>query len=295
LNDDVIDKTPQVIEPEDGIEDLKQRLANESAALEAERQARLAAEQQRMDAQRELNESYEREHRAAVSAEISNFELLSTAIEKLNGDTKALEGQLAAAMASGDYEKVAEYQTAIAKNAARLVTMENGKDRLEERLRSLPKEPQKVEPAAPARPADPVEAFASQLTKPSADWIRSHPGCVTDQKMHRKMLAAHQSALADDIKADTPEYFSFIEERLGFTQHQEVDDDPPPAPVAPRRSSPPAAPVSREAPRGDGSKVRRTTMKLTPEQVELAESWGMTPEEYAKHQSDLIAEGRING
>ena len=144
--------------------------------------------------------------------------------------------------------------------------------------------------------SDVVEAFASQLTPRSASWVRAHPEYVRNPRLNQKMIAAHQMALADGMEADTDEYFGYVEDMLQVKNqpHRDSGDDPMSGASKPaqRRSSPAAAPVSRNM---NSSGTKSNVVTLTPEMREIAKNLGQTPEEYAKNRLALIREGRING
>ena len=164
-----------------------------------------------------------------------------------------------------------------------MLQLENGK----EAYASRPKpEPPK---------ADPVEALASQLTPRSAQWVRAHPQCATDPRLTQKMIAAHNIAVADGFQPDTDDYFSSIEDTMKLTpKHEaEIDEDPTAqaAKVVQRRSSPPAAPVTRSG-SAPGSNPR--IVRLSAAEVEAAEASGLTPQEYYKNKIALQKENRLN-
>jgi hypothetical protein len=158
-------------------------------------------------------------------------------------------------------------------------------------------------------PSDVVEEFVSRIGAEfpkSREWLRSHPEYVRDAKLNRKMLRAHEDAMDDGIKADTPEYFQAIERTLGITKpptngsgasHDDPMADaatevtPTPEQKPQRRAAPAAAPVSRS---GGGTGSRPNTVRLTPQEVEMAEMMDMSLEEYARNKVALQKEGKLN-
>jgi phage I-like protein len=58
-----------------------------------------------------------------------------------------------------------------------------------------------------------------------------------------------------------------------------------------RRSSPPAAPVSRS---NNTSGTRPNVVRLTAAEREMADNMGMKPEEYAKNKLALQKEGKLH-
>lgn len=257
---------PAVIEPEEGIADLKSKLTEQAAQIEAERQARADAEKRARDA-------IQKQYAAQNEAEDTNLALVKSAIDTVKGNSASLRAQYSNAMAVGDYDKAAEVQEAMSMNAARLMELERGKMHMESRPKAAP----------PVHaPSDPVESFAVQLSPRSADWVRKNPQYVTDPRLNRKMLAAHEMAVADGIPVDTPEYFSTIEDTLKIRRaapEPVVDDALSEAAAPTQRRAPPTAPVTRS---GNPSNPRPNVVRLTKEQLEAAEISGLTPQEYAK-------------
>lgn len=270
-----VDDEPKVeakVQPtiEQGLEELRAQLDREkNARLEAERSAR---------------EASEREARARNEVDDTNMRLLDGAINDVKRENAWYKDAIAKASAAGEYEKVAEYSEAMATNAAKLMRLEEGRTAMESRP--------KVEPMQ--RTGDPVEQFASQLSPRSAEWIRKNPDFVTDPRLNRKMIAAHEMALADGLKADTNEYFEYIEDTLKIRRPDPVlqQEEPLSSASAPtqRRAAPPAAPVSRQAP---AQASRPNVVRLNAAEREMAQMMGMTEKEYARNKMLLIKEGKL--
>ena len=258
------------IDGDEGVEELKKR-------LQEERQLRL-------DAEKRAREYAQRETSARNEVQDSNLTLVTNAIETVKQNNSILKANYREAMSVGDFDKAAEIQEALSSNAAKLLQLEQGKQALE----SMPK-------AQPEQIVDPVEALASQLSPRSAAWIRKNPQCATDQRLFQKMLAAHNLAMADGIEPDSDEYFEFVESTINIKRsapkrvEQPENDDPMADAAKPtqRRTSPPAAPVTRG---GERSNV----VRLTAQEREMAQMMGMTDKEYATHKLALQKEGKLN-
>lgn len=262
----------KAIDPDEGLEALKQK-------LDAERAGRLTAERQRDEASATARSAH-------AEAQDSNLHLVTNSIALLKQSTEGLKGRYSVAMAAGDYDAAADVQAEMSSNAAKLVRLEEGKQHMEAEA--------KKPAAAPQQSTDPVEFLASQLSPRSAAWVRSHPEFARDQRLYRRMLAAHNLAETDGIALDTDDYFTAIEGTLGLRRAvADPVDDPSAdaAQVVQRRASPAAAPVSRSG-NGDGS--RPNTVRLSPAEVEMAENMGMKPEEYARNKQALIKEGKLH-
>lgn len=263
--------TSDEITPEEGINHLKKQLEDERKA--------------RADADRRANEAQQLAHRAQRDVQDGDYQLIVSAIDKAKSNSELLKNAYAESMAVGDYRKVADIQEALALNANKLSTLENGKSALENKLR------QPVQQVS----NDPVEEFASRLTPRSANWIRNNPDYARDPKKYESMVRAHNHAMGEGYVPDTDAYFQHVENRLGLRNavELEMDDDVVSVAAAPvqKRTAAPAAPTTRMASNTSG---KPTTVRLTPEQREMASMMGQTPEEYAKNMVALKREGRLN-
>jgi hypothetical protein len=265
----------QALTPDEGVEKLRQELADEKAARQA--------------ADRRADEATRAEVQARTETQTSQLDLVKGALERVTESNKTLKGRYAEALASQDWSAAADIQLEMSENAAKLIQLEAGKKALE----NAPK-------PTPRAPSDPVEQFASSLSPASAAWVRAHPEFVRDQHKNRQMIAAHELALARGHKADTPEYFASVEKTLDITapviKTADVSVDDPAATAAQatggRAAAPAAAPVSRSNNGANGS--RPNTVKLTPQEVEIAEMMGMSPEEYARNKVALRKEGKLS-
>lgn len=261
---------------EDGIAELKQR-------LEAEKQARLVAEQR-------AYEYHAQAQRSGMEVQDTNLQLINGAIDKLKRENDYMKQGLRQAMSNGNFDDAADIQEAMSINAAKLLQLENGRVSLEARLSAPQQQPQ-------PQSMDPVEQVAATLSPRSAAWVRSHPECITNQKMYYQMVGSHNLALSKGYAPDSDDYFDFIERELGFRNPQKRPDPVESEPImsaaaapAPKRNAPPAAPTTRNA---GSSNAGGSTVRLTAEMREMAQMMGMTPEEYAKNMVDLRKEGKI--
>jgi hypothetical protein len=265
-----------VLTPDEGLEKLKKQ-------LEDEKSARIAAENR-------ANEAARAEVSAKTESQATQLDLVKSAIVSVTAANDALEEKYAAALASQDYAAAAKVQREMGANEAKLMDLNRGKNALER----APKPEIRIT-------QDPVDELCSKLTPQSGAWVRAHPEFARDPAKYRKMVAAHEVAMADGFMADTPEYFASIEDTLRIvTRRQEVrlDDDPTLEAARPstsrpsRQTAPPSAPVSRSGNGTGGS--RPNVVTLSAEQVEIAKMMQMTPEEYAKQVIALKKEGKLN-
>lgn len=267
------------IDPDDGINDLKNKLLEEQRL--------------RFEAENRAREAVQRQYRAQNETEEANFALVEGAMRTLSEENEHIKAQYKEALAIGDYDKVADLQEAMAENKVRLSELRRGHEYMKSQ-----RENTRREPPPPPQPADPVESLAANLSPRSADWIRRNPDYAKDQRLFQKMVAAHQMVTADGIQPDTDEYFEAIETTLKIRkqpdrpQQRAEEDDAmsEAAKPAQKRAAPPAAPVSRS---GTPGNTRSNAIRLTRAEVEAAADIGMTPEEYYKNKQLLQREGRM--
>jgi hypothetical protein len=273
--DIVVEKSEEKVPDADPVDNTLETLKSQ---LEEERKARL-------EAQRRASEAEYSAYEAKGEVQDTSLHLVSNAIDTVIQNNNILKANYRDAMAMGDFDTAADIQSEMSSNAAKLLQLEQGKQALENQPR---------QPAPTPYVADPVEALASQLSPRSADWVRRNPQFATDPRLYQKMLAAHNLAMADDIPADSDDYFAAIEDTLRIRRQDNSDDYDAMADAAKptqRRSAPPAAPVSRSG-GGGGSKPNRVT--LTAAEREMASMMGMTPEEYGRNKLTLQKEGKLN-
>lgn len=289
---------PRSDDRERALEDLRKQYEHQRRLAAAEREARQRAEQ----FAREQAQSVQH---AQVDVQSSHLRVIQNAIDTTEAATAAAKRDYADAMAAGDWNAAAEAQAAIAQAAAQLLQLQNGKARLEETLQPLSEgkiEAPKIPDFTPQLPQDPVEMYAERLTPKSAAWLRAHPQAV--EKVN-KLTRAHQDAVEDGIVPESPEYFEFIESRLGISGSQ-ADPEPEMTRESPRQASAPkkqlaSAPVSNS---GAGISARGgsngNTMVLSPAEVEMAIlSEPELPrdraiEAYARSKAALIKAGKLS-
>lgn len=260
-----------VITPEDGIEVLRRQLEEET--------------NRRRQAEERASKAEKTAYEAQVDKHDTDLHLIESAISELERNNIILVQGISAANAEGDYQKAAELTAELTQSQTNLNVLKDGKEKHEKI---------KVEPPKRVGSDDAVEDFARQLTFKSAEWVRKHPECITDPKLYKKMLAAHQSAVdIKDFKPDTPEYFAHLDETMGYAEKPlpvatDVDN-----PLSSAASSAAVEEAPRVAPVSNGGGGSKTRVTLTAAEKEMAELVGQTPEQYAKNKLALIKEGRL--
>lgn len=270
-----VDDHGDVLTPEEGIADLQRQLDIERA--------------RRAQVERERDQANRTAHIANLEKDDTNMQLVAGAISNLEAENNAMVADYATALRNGDFERGAEIQSDISSTQAKLLQLRNGLQAMQERPKAVPTQPVV---------GDPVEAFITQrgITQKSASWLRARPEYITDARLNRKMIAAHELAVADGIPADTDDYFAAIEKTLGVKSKAQpaVEDDEDAtsgaAKATQRRSSTSAAPAAAPVSRGQPS---RSTARLSAAEREMAADLGMTDAEYANQKTKLIEEGRL--
>jgi len=257
LTDAEVDE-PQAPDVQETVSELKRQ-------LNAEREARVAAER--------------RAHSANTEKDDTEIQLVSSAIDSVVRDTEILKSNYRIAMQTQDFDKAADIQQLMGEKSAQLQQLRNGLDA----MNSKPKTP-----VPQYVPADPVEAFASLLSHASGEWVRRNPQFVTDQRLNRKMIRAHEDAVDDGIALDTPAYFAAIEAKLGVAKTTDTGDQYAAKVTQRRDAAPAAAPVSRGTSNGSKNVIRLTALER-----EAAADNKMSEKEYAQHKAALIKEGKL--
>lgn len=279
-------------EREQQIVEIKRQYEEQKRRAEAERQARQQAEQY-------AYEQTQKAQFAHYSAEGSRLQTYINAIDATEQAATNAERAYADAMASGDYQAAGRAQRAMASAEAHLLRLQNEKAQVEQEVEALRTEGRVQAPPRqtfePEQPSDPVEALAARLTPKSAAWLRSHPEAANSVS---KLTAAHSSAVEfEGLTPETPEYFRYIEDRLGFSQSREPESDRRTSTKKAMASAPvqsSSSSSSSGSPRGNGS-----TMVLSPAEVEQAIlnepdlSRKDALEVYARNKAALIREGKL--
>jgi hypothetical protein len=277
----------EVVVEDDDIDTLKQKLAE----ADEERNKLLERTQQ---AEREAAEAREVAKNAGGRVQQNELDIVKGGIDNLKTQRDILKAKKREARAAGDDALVDEIDDQLTDAAVKLHRLEEGKAILEVQA-STPPAPS----GAPLKPfmsltrTEKAERIASGLTPASAAWVRARPDLVQTPEQVNALVGAHHIAINKGIVPDTTEYFADVASTLGVTQAAvktpAVDDATSAAATATQRrdAPPPAAPASRGG--GNGSLARH----LTPEEVEIATSSGLTPEEYAANKEALSKEGRL--
>jgi hypothetical protein len=271
------DAAPAEPSPEDDMQAQLDAAKREKA--EADRRAE-AAEQRAAEERRR----YEAESRQS-KAELSDTRLatISNAMEANAAQIRDLKAQRRAALEGGNFEAEESLTDQLMELSTKRQRLQEGKTALEQQIeheRNAPKQPS---------PDDALANWKNQLSPASRQWVDSHPDVIRDAGKFRKLGAAHQAAVdLEGLDADTPEYFDYINERMGFA---EPETPPPQRRAAP--ASAPAAPPSRSAPSASTGRTPGSTYTLSPREREAADIAGISYPEYARNKLALEKSGEI--
>lgn len=291
--------------PDQVIEELRANADREKRAREAaeataasERARADAAERNRVQAQKDAEEYQQR-------AESTEMTLIDGNIAAAQSDLEAQQDAYTRAAEAGEYAKMAQIQTKIAKAAAALDRYEDAKASLESSRAAA--STRAAATPAPTAPANQTEQFLASFSPVAQSWLRQHMDCLPpayggDFSKNAAMMEGHYAATRQRIAEGTPEYFRVIEEHLGLRQPV-APPQPAPEPPQPRTHTKVqhAAPPSREAPEASGQTQPRNVreVRLTKEQQEIARlTWPHKSDQeafglYATNLLAAMAEGKI--
>jgi hypothetical protein len=194
-----------------------------------------------------------------------------------------------------------------AKNALRdrLQEMENAQRINQQR-------PEQHEPAAapmeindePQRPTAEQIIATSGLPERAKNWLRQHPEYITDKDKNDLLLKMHYVAEHQAGGEYTDPYFERMDELLGHKQPKPNGDGAASTrrlPVqhrqpAPRQQAPAvsySAPPHRDVPTMRTGRSPSVRTPLSADELEVARSSGMTPEQYAEAKRMLTEQERI--
>lgn len=252
----------------------EQAISKMEKQLQEERKARKEAEKFARDAQNHVAKAYN-------EVDDTNKQLVHTAIDNLERDMDLMTSSYAEAMSSGEYERAAKIQRAMTGNQTKLEQLKYGYSEMQ---KTPPQRP--LPDAPPPSHREVLENIIDSVTPESAQWLRENKSHLRDQNDVQDMFNAHNSAVARGVKPDTPEYFAFIERRLGIDSQQEESAMSSASKPMARKAAPPAAPVNRTS-------SNKNAATLTRAEADMAQSLGMTHKEYWTNQQALKKEGKL--
>lgn len=257
-------KQPLKTEESSEVADLRRQLA---ALEQAEASSRAMAEQRSRDldeANRRHKELEER-HSAQATNELElQLDSILNAITAAEAEAASAQQSFEQAAANGEYKAQADAQLKLSRAAARLESLESGKQGLETRIEQAKKTPPKTESSP-----DPFEANIANLPDAAKIWLRGHREYMTDARKNAKIQSAHWDVLDEGHQAYSSAYFNALEIKLGLKRKPEEEDDEP---IPEPRSRTVSAPVTRETPSMVTGKTGNNRVTLSAEEREVARS-----------------------
>lgn len=258
-------ETPEA--PADALDDLQRQLADLRGQNEA------------------LKGQAERGELAELAADQAH---VVAALGQARGELAQARSDYEAAAAAGKWSVAAAAQEKMSLAAADVREFEGAFDEVKDRIGRYNKGERRQQQPAPAAvaPADQFEAAISKMSDPSKEWCRKNKADLQKSPARGvKAQALHLEAMDAGLKADSPEYFQFLNKHMGYDTVPTTTRKPKPTGQA--RVAAPGG--SRSAPPRGGS---MTEVKLSKSEVEIARSLGMTTKEYAAQKVELIKNGK---
>jgi DNA-binding ferritin-like protein len=279
---------PSEEDPQAAIEALKAQIEAHKRSVAQERAAREQAE-------RQAREYAEQATSSAAEAADGRLTAIQNAIRAVESEANSAEKTYSDALAAGDHATAAKAQRYMASMEARLLQLENGKAAIEDQIEATKNAPAKRPEITPQqRTEDPIDEWASRLTATSRNWVSQHRELFNDPRTKQRIAVAHNAAVdLEGLAPDTPEYFDFIETKIGLKKAAPVAEET----SKPGRKPVPAAPVAGG---GGSGGSRGNTMTLNSEMREMARNLypDLQPAEaekqYAMDRAAMIKAGRIS-
>jgi hypothetical protein len=186
------------------------------------------------EARRIARDATERERTANAHVEAARTTIadtygsaLDTEIAAAKSESDSLKAAYKAAMEAGNFEEVSEINIKIADARARLNEATREKNRLTQETPVTrahegavrEREPQRQEVRrVPQTDDERREAILAGCTPKTRAWLEAHIECVDNPVKAAKANLVHQEAIEQGIVPDSPEYFRYAEEQMGYTK-----------------------------------------------------------------------------
>ena len=239
------ERAAEIAKTVDPADELKAQVEKAQSDREAERKRREDAERRAAQLEREAQEANQR-------ATASDFSTITTALEAAQAEVEQAKRDIRSAKAAGDTDAELDAIDRLTTAKTQALRLDEAKADAEARKKAPPAKRQE-------QSSDPIEAYVSNRTEPTANWIRNHPDYVTDSRKNTKLTAAHYDAVAEGYVPDSKRYFDHIEKYLGLVKEADVDEEPVAKPVPKRAQAAPVAPTAAVANGGtapSGNEVR---------------------------------------
>lgn len=245
---------------QDQLETLKRESAERQAKIEREANERIAK------AEREAAELRTRSQ--TLEGDIINGGLAAAQSER-----DSAKAALKVAGEAGDWAAIADAQSRIGRAEAKILSFESGAAEIAERKEVKPQE-------QPRQTVDPVTAMRANpnLLEVEKEWLGKHQDALVGTR-NNELSVGYERAMKQGLHRGSSEYFSFLEEFMGY---KKTDGD-----ISVQ------APPSRNERDSDGRPTNSNVVRLTSEEREFAKNMGITELEYAKQKQNLGAARKI--
>jgi len=264
------DEGEEETDPDITIKTLKKQIVDKEAERVAAVDAKDKAEKEAKD-----------KGAASIEQQIALTETkIETALNTKTAEIKDVKAKLQAALDEGEHATVVDLQEQLGILTGELVGIKGFKSNFEAQKEKWEE----------SRKAEPVET-EGQYTSEAQKWIDARPQFQTNPDGTPKneytavAIGAHNRAMVKNIKADSPEYFKFVEEALqkeGFEEGKASSKKDPPPRKAQSRQTTAAPSGDRGGGEPSGAKGRASSgaKTLTADERWAAKNSDMSDEEY---------------
>jgi len=218
----------------------------------------------------------------------SQLDTIETAITAAESEAEATTQAWADAMSRGDYVTAGREQRKMMSAQSRIETLKAGKDELAQNVRQKPRAAAPPPQAAVTNDIEKTLASLPNLIDSEREWIRSHPETIQTQEGGEALRVAFRDSQTRGLQRGSREYFAFFNERLGYDDAGDDEEEEPPMPQ-PRRTAQTSTPrVSAPVNRTGGGTLKPGQFILTQAQREAARISGTDEVTYARGLQRLM-------
>lgn len=281
-------------EPEDDeIEDEELKNYSAGAAKRIKTLTRQKHEQRRRadEKDRMLNEALSLVQKQRAQLQGAASSVVGANKEKLESELVDLKKQVAAAVETGDGEKVADLQDKIADTRSKLNNTLHAERQIKEQTENNP-----GGGGGDAGQDDPNDRSKWPKTRKvwadaNKDWFHQ------DEEMTGYVYGLHQKLIKNGVVPDSEEYYQKIDKKMktvfadyfeGRTDEDEDDDEEEEdTPRRPQRAESRAAPINGSNSGGGGGKGGKKIYKITAREKAIADRLGISPKQYLEEKHAL--------
>lgn len=236
--------------------------------LEAAQAAQRADAARADKAEREVTEARRIAAEATTRNQSLEGDIITGGLAAAQAELSAAEQELERAGEAGDFKAMGKAQSRIARASAQVVNLESGAAEIAERR------PAKVETVQDQTRQPPLDInvaidTANNLLPAEKTWLKAHPDAFMPGPRNNELSVGYERAMKQGLVRGTQPYFEYLEEFMGYAKPDN------------QGSRDVQAPPSRND-RGNDGRPSGNTIRLTPEQREIAKSMGVSEIEYAR-------------